>query len=157
MSVVYYYAKKEAAPVYLKYGIRLSKNYDKEFNVNGYQKPYLIGLLNPRDEAIKNQSEEYICVKLDVLDNHLLVVDFSKSIEDSIIKEFVPINKYIFGTYLKPRVLIDTSVISDKISIYNPVQDIPLLYDNSEDFFYQVHIEEKLHSLSFKEIYDRLC
>ena len=69
----------------------------------------------------------------------------------------MPIDKYLFGTYCMPRVLSDTSVLSDKISLYNAAQDIPLLYDNSEDFYYEVHIEEKMNSLSLKEIYERLC
>ena len=156
MSVVYYYAKKEAIPIFLKYGIRLSKNFDKELNIHGYQKQYLIGLLNPKDDIKKFTSMDYFCIKLDVLDNHLLVMDESVFHPDSIIKEVIPIEKYLFGTFLKPRVLIDTSVISDKISLYNPIQDIPLLYDNSEDFFYQVQIQKRLDELSLEEIYKRL-
>ena len=156
MSTIYYYAKKEAIPVYLKYGIRLSKNFDKEFNINGYQKPYLIGLLNPKDDMNKFASMDYFCIKLDVLDSHLLVIDASKTDDNQMMKEVTPIEKYVFGSFLKPRVLIDTSVISDKISLYNPVQDIPLFYDNSKDFFYQVQIEKRLNELPLEEIYQRL-
>ena len=33
MSVIYYYTKNDNLPIYLKYGIRLSKNFDKEVNL----------------------------------------------------------------------------------------------------------------------------
>ena len=156
MSVIYYYTKKEALPIYLKYGIRLSKNFDKELNVNGYQKPYLIGYLHPKDDMAKYTSKDYYCIKLDVLDSHLAVFDGSIPFDDGIIREVIPIEKYHFGHFIKPRVLIDSSIISDKISLYNPVQDIPLLYTNSEEFYYQVHIQQKLDELSLEEIYTRL-
>ncbi len=157
MSVIYYYARKEAIPVYLKYGIRLSKNFDKELNINGYQKPYLIGLLNPHDDIEKFSSMDYFCIKLDVLDTHLSVIDYPSAMQDGIIKNVIPITQYLFGTYINPRVLIDTSIISDKISLYNPVQDIPLLYDNSKEYYYQVQVQKKLEELPLEEIYRRLC
>ncbi len=156
MAVVYYYAKNEALPIFLKYGIRLSKNYDVNLNINGYEKPYLIGLLNPKDDLNKYSSLENTCIKLDVLNNHLLVADFSKELSSNVIKEYQEIDKYLFGTYLKPRVLIDTSIISDKISLYNRELDIPILYNNSEDFFYEVQIQKKLSEMPLKEIYERL-
>ena len=62
-------------PIFLKYGIRLSKNFNKELNINGYVKPFLIGLLNPKDDLEKYNSNDYTCLKLDILDDHLRVID----------------------------------------------------------------------------------
>ena len=156
MAVVYYYAKNEALPIYLKYGIRLSKNFDINLNISGYEKPYLIGLLNPKDDLDKYTSSEFTCIKLDVLNNHLWVADFSEEVQNHTVTECQEIEKYIFGSFLKPRVLIDTSIISDKISLYNRELDIPLLYDNSEDFYYEVQVQKRLDELSLKEIFERL-
>ena len=153
MSTIYYYAKNESLPIFLKYGIRLSKNFDKEYNLNGYLKPYLVGLLNPRDDEKKYSSDDYTCLKLDVLDIHLNVIDGSIPLEENVVKEFKPIDKYFFGSYIKPRVLIDTSIISDKISVYNKFIDIPLLYNNSEEFYYQVQIEKIIDKYPPIDIY----
>ena len=144
MSVIYYYTKNENLPIFLKYGIRLSKNFNKELNINGYVKPFLIGLLNPKDDLEKYNSNDYACLKLDILDDHLRVID----------KELI--NNYIFGSLKNPIVLIDTSVISDKISIYNKTMDIPLLFDNSENFFYELEVRKIIDEMPIKEVYEIL-
>lgn len=156
MSIIYYYTKNDNLPIYLKYGIRLSKNFDKELNVSGYKKPFLIGFLNPKDDIKKYDSSFYTCLKLDVLPNHCKVVDFSSNdVFDELIN-FIPLDEYVFGTFKNPIVLIDTSIISDKISLYNKIMDIPILYDNSEDFFYEVQISKFLNDFPLKDIYNAL-
>lgn len=156
MSSIYYYTKNNNLPIYLKYGIRLSKNFDKEINISGYKKPFLIGLLNPKDDLKKYNSDEYTCLKLDVFDNHCKVIDLSKIGNFDEVADFIPLEEYLFGTYKNPIVLIDTSVISDKISLYNKDRDVPLLFDNSEDFFYELEIKKMIDELPLKEVYDRL-
>ena len=39
MSIIYYYTKNENLPIFLKYGIRLSKNFDKEINIKRLKLP----------------------------------------------------------------------------------------------------------------------
>lgn len=157
MSIIYYYTKKENLPIFLKYGIRLSKNFDKELNINGYVKPYLIGLLNPKDDMQKYNSNDFTCLKLDILDDHLKVVDkniINNSGGTQI--EYSQINTYIFGTIKNPIVLADTSVISNKICVYNKNIDIPLLYNNSEDFFYELNVRKLIDDLPIKDVYELL-
>ena len=156
MAIIYYYTKKDNLPIYLKYGIRLSKNFDKEVNINGYKKPFLVGLLNPKDDINKYNSELYSCLKLDLFNTHCKVIDFNPLTNSNEIVDYIPLEEYKFGTYKNPLVLIDTSIISDKISLYNKIMDIPLLYDNSEDFFYEVEINKMLNEKSLKEIYELL-
>lgn len=156
MASIYYYTKNNNLPIYLKYGIRLSKNFDKEINISGYKKPFLIGLLNPRDDIKKYNSSEYTCLKLDIFDTHCKVIDLSKITDSDEIVDFIPLEEYILGTYKNPIVLINTSIISDKISLYNKDRDIPLLFDNSEDFFYELEIKKMIDDLPLKEVYDRL-
>lgn len=157
MSIIYYYTKNDNLPIFLKYGIRLSKNFNKELNINGYIKPYLIGLLNPKDDISKYNSTEFTCMKLDILDSHCKIID-SSFIENynSQPLEYIPIEDYIFGTYKNPLVLIDSSIISDKISTYNKIMDIPLLFDNSEDFYYELKIKKIIDELPPKEVYELL-
>ena len=156
MSIIYYYTKKDNLPIYLKYGIRLSKNYDEEFNISGYKKPYLLGLLNPKDDMSKYNSNDYTCLKLDVLSNHCKVINYSIQLNINEITPYIPLEEYKFGTFKNPCILIDTSIISDKISLYNKIIDVPLLYDNSEDFYYELQNQKILDELSPKEIYELL-
>ena len=156
MSIIYYYTKNENLPIFLKYGIRLSKNFDKEIYINGYKKPYLIGLFNPKDDINKYDSKNYTCIKLDVLSNHCKVINLDgNEFLDEMIKH-IPLEEYKFGTFKNPCVLIDTSIMSDKISLYNKIIDIPLLYDNSEDFYYELAVSKILDALSPKEAYELL-
>ena len=157
MSIIYYYTKNENLPIFLKYGIRLSKNFNKELNVNGYTKPFLIGLLNPKDDIAKYNSSEYTCLKLDIIDSHCKIIDYSilKNLENKQI-EYISLEEYIFGTYKNPLVLIDTSIISDKISLYNKTMDIPILFDNSEDFYYDLQIRKIIDELPSKKVFELL-
>lgn len=154
MSIIYYYTKKENLPIYLKYGIRLSKNFDKEINISGYKKPFLIGLLNPHDDMVKYNLDDYACLKLDLFDNHCKIVDNTGNFDE--IVDYIPLEEYKFGTYKNPIVLIDTSVVSDKISLYNKNMDIPLLFNNSEDFFYEIEIRKMIDELPLKDVYELL-
>ena len=156
MAIIYYYTKKDNLPIYLKYGIRLSKNFDKEINLNGYKKSFLTGLLNPKDDAFKYSSDDYTCIKLDVLSNHCKIVDLSSIHDSSEITKFIMLDDYNLGTFKNPVVLIDTSIISNKISLYNKIMDIPLLYNNSEELFYEVQINNLLNELPLKEAYELL-
>ena len=156
MSIIYYYTKKDNLPIYLKYGIRLSKNFDIEVNISGYKKPFLKGFLNPRDDMKMYDSEEYVCLKLELLNNHCKVIDSSFLNDLNEVHDFIPLENYVFGTYKNPIVLIDTSVISDKISTYNKIIDIPLLYDNSEEFFYELEIQKMISKMSNKDVYKLL-
>jgi hypothetical protein len=156
MSVVYYYAKKSNTLNYLKYGLRLSKNFDKEVNLNGYSKPCFSALLNPKDDISKFDSEEYDCLKLEMNNDYCKVIDTSFLIENAKSVSYIDLDKYIFGTFKNPEVLITTSIVPEKISLLNKVIDIPVLFDNSRDLFYQCRIAEMLDTLSHKEAYTAL-
>ncbi len=154
MSIIYYYSKNENLQIYLKYGIRLSKNFDIELNLNGYVKPFLIGLLNPKDDKQKYNSSEYTCLKLDMINTHCKVIDLNSMGNQQL--EYIELDEYIFGTYKNPIVLIDTSIISDKISTYNKIIDIPILFDNSEDFYYELKVKKMMDENPIKDIYELL-
>ena len=156
MSIIYYYTKNDNLSIYLKYGIRLSKNYDEEFNISGYRKPYLLGFLNPKDDMNKYNSNNYTCLKLDVLSNHCKVINYTLQTNINEVTPYIPLEEYKLGTFKNPCVLIDTSIISDKISLYNKVIDVPLLYDNSEDFYYELQIQKIIDELPAKEVYELL-
>jgi hypothetical protein len=137
----------------MKYGLRLSKNFDREVNLNGYTKQCLTGLLNPKDDLYKYDSEEYDCLKLEMNNSYCKVIDSSFLLEGSYSINYIDLDKYILGTFKNPEILITTSVVPEKISILNKIIDIPVLFDNSRDLFYQCRLTEMLDNLSYKEAY----
>lgn len=149
MAIVYRYVKKELANEVLKYGIRLSKQFDKEYNLNGYLKSCICALLNPKDDD-KFYSDDYIGIKIDVSNNYCKIVDASCESEQP---DLTDLDDYILGTFKTPEVLITSSILPEKISLLNKDLDFPVLYDNSRDYFYSCRITEMLDEMSYKEAY----
>ena len=150
MAIVYRYVKKDKAQDILKYGIRLSKQFDKEVNLNGYQKQCITSLLNPKDDEVKFQSEDYVGIKIDIENEYCKVIDFSNEEEAP---KAIELNNYILGTFKNPEVLITSSILPERISILNKDIDYPVLYTNSRDYFYSCRITEMLDEMSPKEAY----
>ncbi|MBQ9266750.1 MAG: hypothetical protein IJ217_00425 [Clostridia bacterium] len=150
MAIIYRYVLKERADELLKFGIRLSKQFDKEVNLNGYPKPCITGFLNPKDSEYKFQSDEYVGLKIDVPNEYCKVMDTSE-IEET--PNIIELDAYQLGAFKNPEVLITTSILPEKISLLDKDIDVPVLYDNSRDLYYSCRITEMLDELSPKEAY----
>lgn len=153
MAIVYHYVSKEKATDYLKYGIRLSKQFDKEVVLNGYWKQCITALLNPKDNLEKFNSDNDIALKIEVSPDYCKIVESSEEKENL---KAIDYENYILGTFLHPEVLITTSVLPEKISVLNKDIDVPVLYDNSEDYYYQCRIAELLEEMAPREVYESL-
>lgn len=153
MAIIYYYVKKDNTDSFLKFGIKLSENYSSEININGYIKQCFLGLLNPKDDEYKFNSDEYDCLKIDINTDNCNVIDNSSF--DGEIKHLHPISlkKYTFGDFKNPQVVITTSILPEHISILNKDIDCPVLFDNSRDLFYQSKAQRILDEISPKEAY----
>ncbi len=153
MSIIYYYVEKDKVSNILKYGIKLSENFSKEVSINGYLKQCFFGLLNPKDDEYKYESENFECLKLDIPISNCRV--FDNSLQDNQLKHSpsIELEKYIFGKYKVPEVAITSSVLPENISVLNKEIDCPVLFDNSRDLFYQLRTQIMLEELSPKEAY----
>ena len=153
MAIIYYYVEKEKAPDYLNYGIKLSDNFSKEVNINGYLKQCFFGLLNPKDDDFKYNSDNYECLKLDLPSSNCRV--FDNSLQDGELKHSpsIELDKYVFGKFKTPEVAITSSVLPENISVLNKEIDGPVLFDNSRDLFYQLRVQIMLEEISPKEAY----
>lgn len=156
MSIVYYFSKTSETNNFFKYGIKLSQNYDKEININGYLSKCLCAFLNPKDDMIKFESSDYHCLKLDIEDSYAKIIDSFLLDDSSLGPKTIDLNKYIFGTYKNPEVLITTSVLPEKISLLNRDIDVPIMFDNSRDLYYQKKSAQMLEELTSKELYNLL-
>lgn len=153
MAIIYFYTKKENVVDFLRYGIRLSHHFTKELNINGYVKQCICGLLNPKDDEYKYNSDEYTCLKLDIANEYCNVFDSSDVDDNTLSSNIVSINDYAFGSFKNPEVAITSSVLSEKISLLNKTIDVPVLFDNSRDLYYECKVREMLDDLSPKEAY----
>lgn len=153
MAIIYYYVEKDKVSDFLKYGIKLSENFSKEVNINGYLKQCFFGLINPKDDENKYNSENFECLKLDIPTSNCRV--FDNSLQDGQIKHMpsIELDKYIFGKFKTPEVAITSSILPEHISVLNKEIDCPVLFDNSRDLFYQLRIQIMLDELSPKEAY----
>ena len=150
MAIVYRYVLKERAEDCLKYGIRLSNQFDKELEWNGEKKPCITGLLNPKDSEYKFDSDEYVGLKIEIANNYCKVTDTSELADETPI---VPLDDYKLGSFKNPEVLITSSVLPEKISLLNKDIDVPVLYETSRDLYYSCKVTEMLDEMSPKEAY----
>ena len=148
MLNIFYYVKTNELDDILDYGIKLSENYTRKIAINGAEKLFLTGLLNPKDELDKFNSETYTCLKLNLNIVTLKVAEStlygSKYYEDTII----PFTEYELGQYMQPEVLISMSILPEIIEEINYFIDEPLLYDNSKELYVNNLIEKISNELN---------
>ena len=150
MAIIYRFILKERADDCLKYGIRLSTQFDKEIEIDGEKKPVIQGFLNPKDSDYKFESDEYIGLKIDIPEKYCNVMD-APSVND--IPPIIPLENYKLGSFKDPEVLITSSILPEKISMLNNDIDVPVLYDNSRNLYYSCRVTEMLDEMSPKEAY----
>lgn len=142
MLDIFYYVKTDELDDILNYGIKLSESYTRKLDINGTEKLFLTGLLNPKDELDKFNNEYYTCLKLNLNIATLKVADSalydSKYYEDTII----PFTEYELGKYIEPEVLISMSILPEIIEEINYYIDYPLLYENSKELYVNNLIEK---------------
>lgn len=139
-------------------GIKLSEWYSREVEIDGGMKKCITALLNPRDDYEKYISNGFKCLKLEVPPKHCRVADtllYKAGLSHPEAMELykrsiVPIENYTFGSYRLPECLIMTTVLGDQISIPGRGLDSPVLYDNSQELYFNNLLE------GMKELHDDL-
>ena len=66
MADIYYYMKSDDVKDVLSYGLKLSEEFLGQKMIRGFEKKYMIGLLNPRDDMEKYESIEYTCIRMKI-------------------------------------------------------------------------------------------
>lgn len=157
MSTIYFYVPSSELNDTLKYGIKLSKSFSHTIPINGIEKKCLVGLLNPKDDLQKFNSEEYACVKIDIKPEYCFIINDVALVIPPTNYRTINLKKYTYGDIESPRVLFSTSILPEQISALNKTIDEPLLFDNSRDLFYQLKINKMLDELPPSEVYLALC
>lgn len=159
MATIYFYVDSSKLSKALSFGIKLSENFSNTVPINGLEKRVFVGLLNPKDDIKKYNSDNYTCIKVNLYPEQCYVLN-----EVSLIitpkdgdYHLIPLNEYIYGTYENPRVIFNTSILPEQIELINDVIDEPLLFDNSKDLYYKLRINRLVDELEPQDVYLALC
>ena len=157
MATIYFYVKSSKLNETLRYGIKLSQNFSHIIPIKNIEKKCMVGLLNPKDDIDKFNSDDYVCLKLNLyLEQCYIINDVSLVIPPKEY-EIINIKDYKYGELESPRVLFSCSILPEEITILNKTIDEPLLFDNSKDLFYEIKIAQMMDELTPSEIYFALC
>lgn len=143
MAVVYFYVPANQLDEIVDCGMKLSEFSVREMILPGFQSPRTVlgTLLHPNDST-RSTDPDWRCIKIEVDPRTALVGDAALNMPDEnpqltalYRNHLTTLEKYRFGTFRKPECLLTASVLSDNIEVVGKSQDIPMLYENSEQLY----------------------
>lgn len=157
MATIYFYVKSSKLNETLRYGIKLSENFSHRLPIKGLEKKCMVGLLNPKDDINKFQSDDFVCLKLNLYPEQCFIINEVALVIPPKEYEIIGLKDYKYGDIESPRVLFTCSILPEEITLLNKTIDEPLLFDNSKDLYYQIKIAKMMDELEPSEIYFALC
>ncbi len=149
MAEVYFYMPPDKMANAVECGIKLSEWYSREVRIDGEIKRCISALLNPRDDSEIGVLADHRCLKLEVHPKYCHVADsllFKVGLEYPEVmelyeKSIVPMERYTYGSYRLPEILITGTILGDQISLPGKWLDTPVLYSNSQDLYFSSLLE----------------
>lgn len=149
MVEVYFYVPVASAENIAACGLKLSEWYNREVNIGGEYRKCIAALLNPRDDIAAYRSADYRCIKLEVNPKYCYIAEgffYHMGMEKPEIREMyensaIPAAEYVFGKYRMPECLVLTTVIGDSINVLDGKFDSLILFNNSEDLYFNNILE----------------
>ena len=157
MVTIYFYVDSSGLERIQKFGLKLSDNFSYTIPINGLEKRVFVGLLNPKDDLLKFNSNAFTCLKVYLYPEQCYVINEVSLIIKQKEYNIIPLKEYNFGTFESPRVIFNTSILPEQIEVLNKDIDEPTLFDNSKDLFYQMKIQDMLEKYDLQDIYYALC
>lgn len=157
MKTLYLYVPSDKVENYIKYGIKLSELANKIITFEKSQKKGIIAYLSPKDTDYYYNTE-FTCLKINTNNLNIFIYD-NTALNLTNDKYFInKIDNYTLGTFEEPYALICSTILPENISIYNKLIDIPLIIENSKDFYYKKAIFNMLDNDFFTnfEVYQLL-
>ena len=130
----YIWLEKERAEEVLAGGLRPEGEGIEGLSLPRAGGGYIAALLNPADDYATAGSAGLVCLRLNVDAKKAYVIDTAR-IEGKIADTLAPAEKYVFGTYRRPLLVIPEQVEPENIKKYEGVLDAPVLYENSEKIY----------------------
>ncbi len=149
MATIYFYVNSSKLDIIQRFGIKLSENYSHTIPINNLQKRVFVGLLHPKDDMFKYNSKDYTCIKVDIYPEHCYVLSEISLIiapKDNNYK-LIPLNDYQYGYYESPRVVFNSSILPEQISLLDDVIDEPLPFESSKDLYYSIKVNQLIDEM----------
>lgn len=157
MKYLYVYVENNNIEKVVKYGMKLSEFANKILNISNLQKSGITAYLSPKDASFYF-NDNYSCVKVSV--DNLNCIIYNQICENTdILNDFMcDVSDYKIGTFEDPVAFIQSTILPENIQIYNKLQDVPLIIENSKQFYYEKSINEMLENDNFSkyELYQLL-
>lgn len=145
---LYIYIKNSELDNILKYGIKLSEYANKVIIYSNTQKSGILSYLAPKDSELY-YDENYSCIRISA--DNIKGLIYNRVCENlNIFSEFIcDISDYEYGRFEEPMAIITSTILPENINLYNKDIDIPLLIQNSKDYYYENSINELLNTNKF--------
>lgn len=158
MKNLYIYIEKTKLDDVIKYGIKLSEFSNKVLNISENQtKAGIIAYLTPKDSELYYDSD-YTCIRVSTKDINYFI--YNKICENTdFTSEFICTpDEYNLGDYEEPIALIYSTILPENISTYNKLMDIPIIIENSKEYYYEKAVNDMLEYEKFTkyELYQML-
>lgn len=158
MKSLYIYIENTKLDNVIKYGIKLSEFSNKILNISKDQiKSGIIGYLTPKDSELYYDTN-YTCIR--ILTENINYIIYNKLCENiDFSYNFISNpDEYILGDYEEPVALIYSTILPENISIYNKLIDIPIIIENSKEYYYEKAINDMIEYEKFTkyELYQML-
>lgn len=146
---VFFYITKEDKDRVLECGLRLSEWAERKVFLSGVQHRCIRALLNPLDDPKKFNDDAYVPIKIHVNPKAALVAEgvfyddtlFDHGVNQRYNDSVMPLEKYVFGTYRLPEVLLIGTVGNRYFEVMDKLIDVPVLYDSSESLYLTSQME----------------
>ena len=111
MATIYFYVKSSKLNETLRYGIKLSQNFSHKIPIKGVEKKCMVGLLNPKDDMDKYNSDDYICLKLNLYAEQCYILNEVSLVIPPKEYEIINIQDYKYGDLESPIVIFSCSIL----------------------------------------------
>lgn len=157
MKNLYVYIKNEKVEDAIKYGMKLTEFANKIIPLTGTDKRGISAFFSPKDSELY-YDETYTCLRITTNNLTIFVsnrVCENTELEASFIKKLA---KYHLGDYEDPLAIICSTILPENIFLYNKIQDLPILIENSKEYYYEKSVTDMIENNYFSsyELYQML-
>ncbi len=142
---VYLYVKKDKVIDCIKYGMKLSEYSNVSFSNAKSLKKGILAYISPKDsDKYFNENYDILRIATEELNIYVSNCSIVETNEDSSFnfENMCNLKEYILGDFINPKLVICSTILPEHIHKYNRIIDVPLLVDNSKEFYLNREIEE---------------
>lgn len=158
MENLFIYVENEKAEDCLKYGIKLSEYANKIIAFNNIEKKGITAYLTPKDSELYDNNM-FTCLRIST--NGLNAIIYNKVFEDNndlLNTNYCNFYDYKLADYEDPIGMIYSTILPENIFLYNKILDLPLIIENSKEYFYDKCVSDLIENDRFTkfELYQTL-